>query len=270
MQEFKILVIDDNNNFIESLKFEWKRRGIDVQGNTNFLNEDAGKKFDYLLTQINSSSYNLLIIDFNIISNKQTGYDLIKELKKNENHTPMILISGDDTLLQENKILLKILRDFARCDSKVSFIMKNEGEGQDELLEESFSILKLPIPKLKSESFNYLIKQQEHIYDKIDKKSIEILSGFIYPNKIIESIKVTYSFLVEKGFEINSISTNSDEWFEEKIIVLFYFLNLKSGDEKKIDIESLNIEFEELDINYNKIGDYSIIHELIGDDNNDF
>lgn len=82
----KILLVDDNKDFLNHLSYFFKNKKVDVT-----LSYSA----DEALNNIRQKDFDLICSDYNM--GDTNGLDLLKELRKNNNDVKFIMLTGDDS-----------------------------------------------------------------------------------------------------------------------------------------------------------------------------
>ncbi|MDD5979989.1 MAG: response regulator, partial [bacterium] len=107
LRKSKILVVNDKSNELKKIENKLVSMGYDVT--TTLYGKDAVEKIK------SKEGYNLIIIDDEM--NLKSGYDTLKELKKNKKFNIPVIIT-----LEENK---KFLKDKYLEDGFSDYIMKD-------------------------------------------------------------------------------------------------------------------------------------------------
>lgn len=83
MKKIKVLVVDDEKIFLDTLTQRLQTRGFEVQGVTN------GKD---CLDIMSRESFEAVVLDFKMPS--LSGLEVLREIKKNWPETPVIMLTG--------------------------------------------------------------------------------------------------------------------------------------------------------------------------------
>jgi DNA-binding response OmpR family regulator len=199
--EIKILVVDDEEDLCEILKFNLESEGYHV---------DTANSAEEAL-QLNISNYSLLLLD--VMMGEISGFKLATHLKKISEcvNTPIIFLTAKDTEADKlrgfsvgaddyiskpfstNEVIARVKAVLNRTSRNNARITQEEKEKskQDNILE--FEDLKLNITQK-----NLLIKDQEVI---LTKREFELLKFFLkYKNVVLSREQIAEEIWKEESF----------------------------------------------------------------------
>lgn len=171
MNQYKLLIIEDDTDLREGLSFSFSGDGYDIT--------EVGSKREGL-REIEKGLYDIVLLDYNLPDG--TGFELCKEVR-NYSNVPIIMLTARDTELDEIKALELGVNDYLSkpfslgvLKARMKRILQEKVEtakivtGSLSIDQSSCKVWKrgeeIPLSKLEYRLLLYLIENKNHILSK--------------------------------------------------------------------------------------------------------